>query len=85
MTMTKERKPRPGTDNPAGGEPSKKATRSGAPLHCWIDPDVMAAVDEYVEESEPRVSKTAFVEAALKDLLRKYGCWPRQARVEEDE
>lgn len=66
------------TPKKTGGEDeqSKKQARSGAPLHAWIEEAIMAALDAYLEGTDPRISKTAFVEMALRKALRDVGCWP---------
>jgi cytochrome c553 len=46
-------------------------------MQAWIDADVFDALDDYTDGAEPRVSKTAAIESALKDFLRKQGFWPR--------
>lgn len=55
---------------------AKKPRRAGVPLHAWIDEAIMSAMDSYLKATEPRVSKTAAIEVALKDFLRGKGFWP---------
>lgn len=52
------------------------AQRSGMPIHVWVDEDLARAFTAYIESTEPRVFRTAAVEVALKDFLRKKGFWP---------
>lgn len=53
-----------------------KPKRAGVPLHVWIDEGLAAALQAYLDETEPNVFKTAAVETALKDFLRLKGHWP---------
>lgn len=54
----------------------KPTKRSGVPLHVWIDPALAAALEAYLEQTEPSVFKTAAVETALRGFLREKGHWP---------
>ncbi len=51
------------------GEPKKKQKRIRVPLGVYIDPDLAHDVQRFIEESEPTVSRTALVEAALRAYL----------------
>jgi hypothetical protein len=68
-------------------EPPKKPkpSRSGVPLHVWIDEEIAGALQDYLDETDPSIFKTSAVEAALRDFLRKQGHWPRKPRQEEGE
>jgi hypothetical protein len=48
----------------------KKPVRTGVNLNVWIDPQVHAALDAYVESHEPKTTLTAVVELAIKRYLR---------------
>jgi hypothetical protein len=56
----------------------RKPSRTGVPLHVWIDQDLAAALQDYLDSTDPKVSKTAAVESALRELLRGKGFWPRR-------
>ncbi len=70
MQLTMARKKPEPEDQP------KRPARTGSPLHAWIDPAIMEALDAYVESTEPRVTKTSTIETAIKDFLRRQGRWP---------
>jgi hypothetical protein len=70
--MAKRRKPKE-----ASASAPNRPTRSGVAINAWIDEQIAAALDDYVASTDPRVSKTAAIEAALRDFLRKQGMWPR--------
>jgi hypothetical protein len=57
-------------------QPKRKPTRTGVPLHVWIDPAIAAALQAYLDGTEPSVFKTAAVESALREFLRARGHWP---------
>jgi hypothetical protein len=57
----------------AGG---RKPQRSGVPLNAWIEESIMQALESYLDSTDPRVSKTAALESALKDFLKGKGFWP---------
>lgn len=76
MTRTMAKQPKKADDE---GQPPRKQARSGSPLHAWINEELMAALDAHLEGTDPRISKTAFIETALKKLLREYGAWPPKA------
>ena len=67
--------------HPAEDErPKQPSSRTGTPLHAWIDDEIAGAFQEYIESTDPRVSKTASLETALKEFLRSRGFWPRKKR-----
>lgn len=83
LSMTEPKKPR----KPRGGTPPKKEeaksetpkpkpNRTGTPLHVWIDTSIADALEAYLKATEPSVFKTAAVESALRDFLRRMGFWP---------
>ena len=51
-------------------------TRSGMPLHAWIDEELGEAFKRYLRSMEVRITMTSAIEVALKDFLRKRGFWP---------
>ena len=42
-------------------------------LHIWIDENLVASLDRYIDKTRPAVTKRAVIEAALADFLRKTG------------
>ncbi|MFO0846623.1 MAG: hypothetical protein U0797_30360 [Gemmataceae bacterium] len=58
------------------GSSGKKPQRSGVPLNAWIEEPIMQALEMYLDGTDPRVSKTAALESALKDFLKGKGFWP---------
>lgn len=63
------------TGGKGDGKP-KKPIRKGEPLHVWINPALSRALDDYLEATAPKVSKTAAVEEALRQFLAAAGRWP---------
>ncbi len=59
----------------------KKAKRPERtePLHCWLDVELLAQLRVYTKQADPRLSKTATVESALKAYLAERGFWPPRA------
>lgn len=59
---------------------SRKPVRSGLPVHAYVDPDVRAAMDRFIDDhnskQEHRASVTSTLEAALKAYLAGKGFWP---------
>ncbi len=53
--------------------------RTGTPLHVWIDPEIAEALQGFLASADPRISKTAAVESALREFLRPRGFWPPPA------
>lgn len=45
-------------------------------IHAWVDDELADALQAYVDSTEPRVSKTSTIEAALRAFLREKGFWP---------
>lgn len=68
----------------SAGQPDLASDRAGVPLHVWIDSEIAAALQGYLDETEPSVFKTAAVESALKDFLRSRGHWPPKRRANDD-
>lgn len=52
------------------------ANRVGVPFYVYLHPDIQAALAQFLEASEARISKTAFTEMAFKEVLRARGFWP---------
>jgi hypothetical protein len=69
---SKRKKPSGGSSGP------RKPSRSGTPLHIWIDEDLAQALQGYLDSTDPRVAKTAFVESVLREALRVKGFWPHK-------
>lgn len=68
-SMSKKKKPQ------LDGEPM---VRSGVALHVTIDPELAAALADYLAESDPKIPKTSAVESALRAFLSTKGHWPRK-------
>jgi hypothetical protein len=83
MPLMTERK-KPSKTKPAGKK-RKPPNRSGEPINVWVDPELRAALNAYVEEIEPRTTLTGAVELALKRMLTQAGYWPRPTAVEKTE
>lgn len=73
MALTMDKRKKSQKDDGGGS-----ASRNGSALHAWVDPDLMAALNEYIDAQEVRTSKTAVVEAAIREWLRARKKWPRQ-------
>ena len=71
LAMTTPRKGRQGRKDGA-----KKPNRTGVPFYVNIEPAIDEAMARYLDSTEPRVSKTAAAESALKAFLRSKGFWP---------
>lgn len=63
-----------------------KRARSGAAVQAFIDPEIRAAVDDFIEdynaENEHKATLTSTLEAALKMYLAARGHWPRKGKGE---
>lgn len=55
-----------------------KRVRAGTAINVYVDDALGDALDAYLESTEPRVSKTAYIEALIKADLRRLGRWPVQ-------
>ena len=68
-------------------EPKKKPgkrkppQRTGTPLFAYITPELEQALQKYLDETSPRVSKTAAIEAAVIEFLKLRGYWPHTSTV----
>jgi hypothetical protein len=67
----------------ADAEPAPESRRrSGESIQGFIDPDIRAAVNEYMAthnaEAEHKATVTSVLEAALKMYLSSKGHWPRR-------
>lgn len=58
------------------GRKKKDKGEPKVPLFVQLEPEIARALAEYLEATDPEVSKTAAVESALKDFLRGKGYWP---------
>lgn len=65
--MTKKKKPESGAKRP-------KPTRTGVPLHVWLDPALRQAIDCLAAQT--RRSLTTEVTMALESHLKAAGLWP---------
>lgn len=54
----------------------KKSPRKGESISLWLDSELIAALDLFISQSRPRVTKRSTVEAALQDFLSREGFWP---------
>ena len=52
----------------------KVVTRTGSPLHVWIDPALKKALDQALKISRRKLN--AEVAVALEEYLTKQGLWP---------
>lgn len=72
---------------PSAGKPADKRARSGAAVQAFIDPEVRAAVDDFMEdynaEHEHKATLTSTLEAALKMYLTSKGHWPRKPKPKD--
>ncbi len=51
---------------------AKSAKRIGYPVNVWIDEVLGKEVDALIERSSPKFSKTAFIEAAIREYVRNH-------------
>lgn len=63
-------------------EKSPGAKRTGASVFGYLQPEIRAAVNLCIKESDPRLTLTAILESALKKFLSERGYWP-PARTSE--
>jgi hypothetical protein len=68
-------KKKPQTDE---ADSTPASNRRGVALHVWLDPELIAALEEYVAGIAPRTTKTAVVEGAIQQMLKDKGFWPRK-------
>jgi hypothetical protein len=54
----------------------KQPTRTGKPLHVWINDDLREQLEEAVNNARPKAKIKAHVEEALMEYLAKLGFWP---------
>lgn len=70
-------KPKPVKTEP---DDAKKANRTGSPVSVYVDEDIRAAVDAYVDDhntkNEHHATLRSTIEAALKMYLKAKGFWP---------
>jgi hypothetical protein len=62
----------------------RTSSRRGLPLHVWLDPAIIRALEAYVSSISPRTTKTAVVEAAILDVLTQHKFWPPPVAPEAD-
>ena len=56
--------------------------RSGKPVQVYLSDKLSEALDAYIERTRPKPTKTAVIEMALEDLLRKSGDLPKTGDIE---
>ena len=57
--------------------PRKKRVRPGKTnINVWISAPIAAAMERYIEETEPTPTATSAFELALKRFLTEVGYWP---------
>lgn len=76
LVMPRRRKKDDSASEPKQATPKTPPNRSGVPLYVYIPDDMGAALQKYLDESLPRVSKTSAVEAAMAAFLEEKGYWP---------
>lgn len=66
------------------GKPGRPKGRKPAyVIYVRVDPAIGAALDAYIDQTEPRPSQTAAVELALKRLLTQAGFYPPKPPPDE--
>lgn len=60
----------------------KKPNRKGKSLGAYLPSDLLEAFDRYVEETEPKPSKTAILAMLIRRFLGEKGYWPPPASRE---
>ena len=77
LTAVADRKPK--------AKPADKRARSGASIQAFIDPEVRAAMDSYIEgynsSHDHKATVTTTIEAALRLFLKSEGHWPPKPRA----
>jgi hypothetical protein len=63
----------------------KRPKRTGVNLNVYVQGNIVTALQGYLASTQPRVSKTAAVEAALIQFLKAQGHWPPAQPSGEDE
>jgi len=56
----------------------QKRVRTGTAINVYVDDALGAAMNGYLDGTEPYISKTAYIEALIKADLRSRGLWPPQ-------
>lgn len=77
MSTPRRSKPKPAAD-------AKKPARAGANINTYVDEDIRAAMDAFIEKHNEKDEHPATVrstiEAALKMYLKANGFWPLPAK-----
>lgn len=60
-------------------EPKQQPQRSGKAVHLWLDEQLVAILDDFVRTNDLSPTKTAVIEAALREYFRAKGYWPPKA------
>lgn len=76
MPRTMTRKPHKPSSEPAPGRPSSR--RSGKAVQVYLPDELSDALNAYIGGTRPTPTKTAVIEMALEDLLRKAGYLPER-------
>ncbi len=69
-TMTEERK------KPKDDKNQPKRVRPGVAINVYIDPDLAAIMESYLDGLDPKITKTALIESLLRGFFRQKGLWP---------
>lgn len=59
------------------------ANRTGKAVNAWINPDLHASLQAYLDAQRPKPTLTSVIEVAIEDFLRAQGFRP-PADAEED-
>lgn len=78
MNTATPEKPKP----KAQDKPKAASTRTGVGKMFYLDPDLAAALDAFIEAQRIEPSQTAVFEVALRNFLRDEGYWPPPAKEE---
>jgi len=62
------------------GRPAKRE-RAGVPLHVFIDPLIDDVLKQYLLQTDPQITKTAYIESLIRADLRQRGLWPPPAEA----
>lgn len=59
---------------------AKDRKRAGKPHQIYLDETLTEAMGAYLDEAEPRITKTAYIESLIRNDLRARGKWPPPAK-----
>jgi hypothetical protein len=57
----------------------QKPKRSGKNINVWVNEEIGAAFERYLETTKPTPTNTSAIELAIELLLRQAGQWPTRA------